>query len=115
MRGMRCLCRGMPSGKVPREVRVVLIEAQDYPLGMMPVAGDPWLEKYIFPNSIIPSMKQIVIALEGLFTVENVQNFGFYYDATLTAWFRNFHNNWDKIKEKYDERFYRMWKYYLLS
>ncbi|SPQ01418.1 cyclopropane fatty acyl phospholipid synthase (unsaturated-phospholipid methyltransferase) [Candidatus Sulfobium mesophilum] len=79
------------------------------------VAGDPWLEKYIFPNSIIPSMKQIVIALEGLFTVENVQNFGFYYDATLTAWFRNFHNNWDKIKEKYDERFYRMWKYYLLS
>lgn len=79
------------------------------------VAGDPWLEKYIFPNSIIPSMKQIVIALEGLFTVENVQNFGFYYDVTLTAWFRNFHNNWDKIKEKYDERFYRMWKYYLLS
>ncbi len=79
------------------------------------VAGDPWLEKYIFPNSIIPSMKQIGIALEGLFTVENVQNFGFYYDRTLISWFRNFHNNWDKIKEQYDERFYRMWKYYLLS
>jgi len=79
------------------------------------VAGDPWLEKYIFPNSIIPSMKQIGISLEGLFTVENVHNFGFYYDATLASWFRNFHNNWDKIKERYDGRFYRMWKYYLLS
>ncbi len=79
------------------------------------MAGDPWLEKYIFPNSLIPSMKQISISLEGLFTIENVQNFGFYYDPTLTSWFRNFHNNWDKIKERYDGRFYRMWKYYLLS
>ncbi len=79
------------------------------------VAGDPWLEKYIFPNSIIPSMKQISTAIEGLFTVENVQNFGFYYDQTLTAWFRNFHSNWDKIKEHYGGMFYRMWKYYLLS
>jgi cyclopropane-fatty-acyl-phospholipid synthase len=79
------------------------------------VVGDPWLHKYIFPNSLIPSMKQIGIALEGLFTVEDVQNFGFYYDATLTSWFRNFHNNWDKMKNRYDGRFYRMWKYYLLS
>lgn len=79
------------------------------------MAGDPWLGKYIFPNSLIPSMKQISISLEGLFTVENVQNFGFYYDATLTSWFRNFHNNWDNIKDLYDGRFYRMWKYYLLS
>lgn len=79
------------------------------------MAGDPWLGKYIFPNSLIPSMKQISISLEGLFNVENVQNFGFYYDATLTSWFRNFDNNWDNIKDLYDGRFYRMWKYYLLS
>lgn len=79
------------------------------------MAGDPWLGKYIFPNSLIPSMKQISISLEGLFNVENVQNFGFYYDATLTSWFRNFHNNWDNIKDLYEGRFYRMWKYYLLS
>ncbi len=79
------------------------------------MAGDPWLEKYIFPNSIIPSMKQISAALEGLFTVENVQNFGFYYDQTLTSWFRNFHNSWDRMKERYGGEFYRMWKYYLLS
>ncbi len=79
------------------------------------VAGDPWVEKYIFPNSIIPSMKQIGNALEGIFTVENLQNFGSYYDPTLMSWFRNFHNNWGKIKDRYDGRFYRMWKYYLLS
>ena len=83
--------------------------------GVSHVTVDPWLGRYIFPNSLIPSMKQISTSLEGLFTVENVQNFGFYYDPTLTSWFRNFDNNWDKIKERYDGRFYRMWKYYLLS
>jgi cyclopropane-fatty-acyl-phospholipid synthase len=79
------------------------------------VAGDPWLERYIFPNSLIPSLKQMTTSLEGLFTVEDLDNFGFYYDATLMSWFKNFNNNWDKLKGLYGERFYRMWKYYLLS
>jgi cyclopropane-fatty-acyl-phospholipid synthase len=79
------------------------------------VACDPWLAKYIFPNSLIPSLKQITTAVEGLFTVENLHNFGFYYDATLMAWFKNFNNNWHLLKDRYGERFYRMWKYYLLS
>ncbi len=78
-------------------------------------ACDPWLDKYIFPNSLIPSLKQITTAAEGLFIVENLQNFGFYYDATLMAWFRNFNDNWHLLKDRYGERFYRMWKYYLLS
>jgi cyclopropane-fatty-acyl-phospholipid synthase len=79
------------------------------------VAGDQWLRRYIFPNSLIPSLKQITTSVEGLFTVENLHNFGFYYDATLMSWFRNFNVNWDKLKGLYGERFYRMWKYYLLS
>jgi cyclopropane-fatty-acyl-phospholipid synthase len=79
------------------------------------VACDPWLDKYIFPNALIPSLKQITTAAEGLFMVENLQNFGFYYDATLMAWFRNFNDNWHLLKDRYGERFYRMWKYYLLS
>jgi cyclopropane-fatty-acyl-phospholipid synthase len=79
------------------------------------VACDPWLDKYIFPNSLIPSLKQITTAAEGLFIMENLQNFGFYYDATLMAWFRNFNDNWHLLKDRYGERFYRMWKYYLLS
>jgi cyclopropane-fatty-acyl-phospholipid synthase len=79
------------------------------------VACDPWLARYIFPNSLIPSLKQITTAAEGLFILEDLQNFGFYYDATLMAWFRNFDENWHLLNDRYGERFYRMWKYYLLS
>jgi cyclopropane-fatty-acyl-phospholipid synthase len=78
-------------------------------------AMDRWFDKYIFPNSLIPSMKQISESVEKLFVTEDWHNFGPYYDPTLLAWFRNFDGNWHKLKEVYDERFYRMWKYYLLS
>lgn len=76
---------------------------------------DPWIDKYIFPNGILPSIKQISGAVEGLFVIEDLHNFGADYDKTLMAWSKNFEKNWPKIKSKYDERFYRMWRYYLLS
>jgi cyclopropane-fatty-acyl-phospholipid synthase len=76
---------------------------------------DPWFDKYIFPNSLIPSMKQIASAVEDLFVVEDWHNFGYYYDETLKAWFNNFDANWEYLKKSYDDQFYRMWKYYLLS
>jgi cyclopropane-fatty-acyl-phospholipid synthase len=76
---------------------------------------DPWIERYIFPNSMLPSARQICAAIEGLFVLEDWHNFGADYDKTLMHWFRNFHENWDALKKDYDERFYRMWKYYLLS
>lgn len=76
---------------------------------------DPWIDKYIFPNSMLPSTKQITSAIEGLFVLEDWHNFGQYYDKTLMAWYNNFTKNWAKIKDAYDERFYRMWTYYLLS
>jgi cyclopropane-fatty-acyl-phospholipid synthase len=76
---------------------------------------DQWIGKYIFPNSLIPSMKQITTATEGLFIVEDVHNIGFHYDATIMSWVKNFDSNWDRLKAHYDNRFYRMWKYYLLS
>ena len=79
------------------------------------VTVDQWIGKYIFPNSLIPSMKQITAATEGLFTVEDVDNIGVDYDPTLMSWVDNFDSNWDKLKGFYDKRFYRMWKYYLLS
>lgn len=79
------------------------------------VTNDQWLNKYIFPNSLIPSMQQISSAVERLFIVEDCHNFGFDYDATLTSWFENFNGHWDELGELYDDRFYRMWKYYLLS
>ena len=79
------------------------------------IANDPWSEKYIFPNSHLPSIKQIGGAIEGLFIMEDWHNFGAHYDKTLMAWFENFDRNWEELKSNYDERFYRMWKYYLLS
>lgn len=76
---------------------------------------DPWIEKYIFPNSMLPSLSQLTTACENLFVVEDVHNFGSDYDKTLMAWFENFDAAWDELKNDYDERFYKMWKYYLLA
>ncbi len=78
-------------------------------------AGDPWLRKYVFPGYMLPSIKQVGDACERLFVVEDVHNFGPDYDKTLMAWYHNFSANWEQIQARYDERFYRMWKYYLLS
>ncbi|HET6567847.1 MAG TPA: cyclopropane fatty acyl phospholipid synthase [Rhodothermales bacterium] len=75
---------------------------------------DPWIERYIFPNGITPSLKQIATAAEGLFIVEDVHNFGAFYDKTLMAWHANFKAGWPQIADRYGERFYRMWTYYLL-
>ena len=75
---------------------------------------DLWIAKYIFPNSMLPSAKQIAAASDGLFVLEDWHSFGADYDRTLLAWFDNFSRNWDKIKNDYDDRFFRMWKYYLL-
>jgi cyclopropane-fatty-acyl-phospholipid synthase len=76
---------------------------------------DRWVGRYIFPNSMLPSSKQICDAIEGLFVIEDWQSFVADYDRTLMSWFRNFHENWGSLEESYGERFYRMWKYYLLS
>jgi cyclopropane-fatty-acyl-phospholipid synthase len=81
--------------------------------GISQTTGDRWVNKYIFPNSMIPSVKQISAAAEGLFLIEDLHNFGPYYDTTLNAWFDNFERNWHSLKERYDERFHRMWRYYL--
>ena len=78
-------------------------------------SGEPWTSKYIFPNSMLPSAKQLATAWEGIFQLEDWHNFGKYYDPTLMAWHKNFNDNWKKIKDNYDERFRRMWNYYLLS
>lgn len=79
------------------------------------VAGELWTEKYIFPNCMLPSVAQIGKAIEKLFVVEDWHNFGTDYDKTLMEWFKNFDSAWSKLREKYGDRFYRMWKYYLLT
>jgi len=79
------------------------------------MATEPWFEKYIFPNSVLPSIKQLSKAFEGLFVMEDWQNFGADYDKTLMQWHKNFEASWDGIKDNYSEEFYRMWRYYLLA
>jgi cyclopropane-fatty-acyl-phospholipid synthase len=76
--------------------------------------NDPWLERYIFPNGMIPSAVQITSAIEGHFILEDWQNFGHDYDTTLMAWWRNFEVSWPTLAGSYSQRFYRMWRYYLL-
>jgi len=77
-------------------------------------ATDPWIDKYIFPGSMLPSIKQVGKAMEGLFIAEELHNWGPYYDRTLMVWFRNFQEHWNELQARYGQRFYRMWKYYLL-
>ena len=76
---------------------------------------DPWITKYIFPHGMLPSIAQISRSVEGLFAVEDWHNLGPHYDKTLKAWNENFQKAWPRLKEKYDEKFKRMWEYYLLS
>lgn len=76
---------------------------------------DPWVDKYIFPNGDLPSIGQIGDAVDNLFVVEDLHNFGADYDRTLMAWYENFEAAWPTFADKLGERFFRMWKYYLLS
>jgi cyclopropane-fatty-acyl-phospholipid synthase len=81
---------------------------------------DPWIERYIFRNSMAPAMGQLADAAEGRFVVEDWENYGHYYVPTLQAWHDRFNANWDRIralptKRPFDERFRRLWNYYLMS
>ena len=76
---------------------------------------DAWIDKYIFPNGMLPSIAQLGKAAEKLFVVEDWHNFGPSYDKTLMAWWENFDRAWPALRQKYGERFYRMWKYYLMG
>jgi cyclopropane-fatty-acyl-phospholipid synthase len=76
---------------------------------------DSWIAKYIFPNGMLPSIAQISRALEGLFMVEDLHNLGPHYDKTLMSWHDRFQRAWPTLEGRYDQRFKRMWEYYLLS
>jgi len=76
---------------------------------------DPWIDKFIFPGTLLPSILQIGKAIEGLFVMEDWHNFSADYDKTLLAWHKNFVAHWEDLKHIYDDAFYRMWNYYLLS
>jgi cyclopropane-fatty-acyl-phospholipid synthase len=77
--------------------------------------ADPWIDRYIFPNGKTPSAQQLAKVLDDRFVIEDWHNFGQDYDRTLMAWWENFDRAWPQLEQRYDRRFYRMWKYYLHS
>jgi cyclopropane-fatty-acyl-phospholipid synthase len=76
---------------------------------------DPFTQAYLFPNGMLPSIAQLAQAMENRFVVEDWHNIGPHYDPTLMAWCANFDRAWPDLKGAYDERFRRMWRYYLLG
>jgi cyclopropane-fatty-acyl-phospholipid synthase len=77
--------------------------------------GTPFIEKYIFPNAVAPSLAQLGKAMEGILVCEDLHNIGPDYDPTLMAWWANFDRTYSEIADRYDTKFYRMWKFYLLA
>jgi cyclopropane-fatty-acyl-phospholipid synthase len=75
---------------------------------------DPWFDKYIFPNAAIPTLGQLATSMEEILVPEDVQNIGPHYDRTLMAWWANFDAAWPRLRDRYGDKFYRMWKFYLL-
>lgn len=76
---------------------------------------DPWIDRYIFPNGELPTLPRLTGVCKRHFHVEDLHNFGTDYDRTLLAWWSNFQSAWPRLSKHYDERFYRMWRYYLMS
>ena len=81
-----------------------------------PSTNDPWIEKYIFPGGYIPALSETVSKIEksGL-SMTDIQILKFHYAETLKRWRYNFYDNIDKVNEIYDEKFCRMWDFYLSS
>lgn len=77
------------------------------------IGADPFINKYIFPNGVLPSVSQIITPTENRMVMEDWQNFGADYDRTLMAWLENIEAVWPSLP--YDERTQRMFRYYLAS
>ncbi len=78
--------------------------------------ADPWTIKYIFPGGYLPLQKQIDAATQGIFIMEDWHNFGVDYDPTIMAWVANVEAARGQLEALgYDQHFYRMWTYWLLS
>jgi cyclopropane-fatty-acyl-phospholipid synthase len=77
-------------------------------------SANPWIDKYIFPNGMLPSLAQLTRSMENLFILEDLHNIGPHYDKTLMAWYHNFENAWTELQNRYSERFFRMWRFYLM-
>ncbi len=81
-----------------------------------PTSTSPWLARYIFPGGYTPALSEVMQAIEKerLYTTD-IEVWRLHYARTLNEWHRRFMQNIDKVRAIYDERFCRMWRYYLVS
>lgn len=79
-----------------------------------PGAANPWINRYIFPGGYVPALSEIMPAIEsaGLY-VTDIEVLRLHYAETLKAWRQRFNANRRRVAEIYDERFCRMWEFYL--
>jgi cyclopropane-fatty-acyl-phospholipid synthase len=104
-----------------RTVRDLLTEdgvAVVHSIGRMdgPAATNPWLRKYIFPGGYAPALSEVLPVVERLgLWVTDIEVLRLHYARTLRAWRRNFAANRAAIARLYDERFCRMWEFYLVG
>ena len=82
----------------------------------VPTATSPWIRKYIFPGGYIPSLSDIIHETEKLnINITDIEILRLHYAHTLTHWYKNVQRNKDQIIKMFDEKFYRMWEFYLLA
>ena len=81
-----------------------------------PDATSAWIKKYIFPGGYIPALSEVLPHIEksGLY-VTDIEILRLHYAKTLREWFLRFADHRERAKELYDERFCRMWEYYLAA
>ena len=81
-----------------------------------PTATSPWIRKYIFPGGYIPSLSEVMNETQKLnINVTDVEVLRLHYAHTLSRWYQNVMENKDKIIKMFDQRFFRMWEFYLLA
>ncbi len=81
-----------------------------------PTATSPWIRKYIFPGGYIPSLSEVMNVTQKLnLNVTDVEVLRLHYAHTLSKWYQNVIENKDKIIKMFDQRFFRMWEFYLLA
>ncbi len=79
-----------------------------------PSRTSPWISKYIFPGGYIPSLSEVLPAIEkaGLL-VTDIEILRLHYAETLKAWRERFMAHLEEVERIYDKRFVRMWEFYL--
>jgi cyclopropane-fatty-acyl-phospholipid synthase len=81
-----------------------------------PATASPWLRKYIFPGAYSPALSEVFTAVEqASLWVTDLEFLRLHYAKTLNHWWRRFEANRAKVEAMYDERFCRMWEFYLVS